>query len=127
MYMGGGSSYTAGKWFETPPSWHWDGSYPSGMGLYPPSDLYEPIRGFGYIWRNYLGAEEGPLGWATDEEKGFCLKVQPFELGVMLQSSTVEFCEDELFNWARQPSWVPLYFSLYGDGDQYGSNSWQRR
>jgi hypothetical protein len=120
MNYAGWSITWQGDWFETPPSWRWDGSNPGGVGLSPPAGLYEPIRGFGYIWRNFLGAQSGQLGWATDEEKGFCAKIQQFEQGILFHSSTVEFCQDQLFNWARDPSFTPLFFSLHRDG------AWQR-
>jgi serine/threonine-protein kinase len=120
MYLADGNDPWRGDWFETPDAWKWDGSNPDGVGLNPPPGLYEPLRGFGYIWREFLGGPSGPLGWATDEEKGFCVNIQSFEQGLMFHSSTVEFCEDQLFNWARDPSFAPLYFSLYGDG------AWQR-
>ena len=94
----------------------WDGSNPEGVGMSPPPGLYEPKRGFGWVWRNFFGGPTGSLGWATDEEKGFCAKVQPFERGTLLHSNTVEFCEDALFNWARDPSFSPLFLALYDDG-----------
>lgn len=93
----------------------WDGTEGS-IGVPPPPGLYEPRRGFGWVWRTFLAGPTGSLGWATAEEKGFCAKVQPFERGTLLHSNTVEFCEDELFNWAREPSFSPLFFALYGDG-----------
>ncbi len=34
----------------------------------PPSGLFQPIRGFGLIWRKYLGTRQR-LGWATDQER----------------------------------------------------------
>jgi hypothetical protein len=94
----------------------WDGSNPEGVGMSPPPGLYEPKRGFGWVWRTFLNGPTGPFGWATDEEKGFCAKVQPFERGTLLHSNTVEFCEDALFNWARDPSFSPLFLALYDDG-----------
>jgi hypothetical protein len=87
-----------------------------GVDMSPPPRLHEPVRGFGWLWRQYLGGPSGELGWARDHEKGFCARVQPFELGVVLKSDTVEFCRDELFNWAREPSFVPLIFSVRSDG-----------
>jgi hypothetical protein len=103
-------------WQETPAAWRWDGSDPNGVGLSPPPGLLEPVRGFGYLWRNYLGGADGQLGWATQEERGFCATIQHFESGLMFRSNTVEFCEDRLFNWATHPSFLPLLFGLYGNG-----------
>jgi hypothetical protein len=118
--MQSGSQRIAGEWWETPDYMKWDGSDPDGVGLSPPPGLYEPIRGFGWLWRTYLDGPDSQIGWATDEEKGFCATIQPFDSGLLFRSNTVEFCEDRLFNWATHPSFTPLLFSLHGDG------SWQR-
>jgi hypothetical protein len=79
----------------------------------PPPGLAAPIRGFGYAWavRDELFQR---LGWATAEEKGFCARVQSFEGGFILQSDTVEFCREQLYNQARAPDWTPLHLvALY--------------
>ena len=36
-----------------------------------PDALYEPVRGFGKVWREYYGDVRGRLGWAKEEEFGF--------------------------------------------------------
>jgi hypothetical protein len=94
----------------------WDGTNPDGVGLSPPPGLYEPKRGFGWLWRTRLDGPDSVLGWARDEEKGFCAKIQPFENGRILHSSTVQTCKDDLYNWATHPSFPPLFFALHGDG-----------
>jgi hypothetical protein len=78
-----------GTW-QTNPSWKWDGSYPEGVGMSPPPGLYEPVRGFGWLWRNHLGAADGPMGWALDKEYGFndTGQVQVFEQGLMFKGSS---------------------------------------
>jgi hypothetical protein len=116
FFFAGGSNPGTGEYLETPDEWRWDGSNPDGVGLSPPPGLYEPVRGFGYAWREFLGGPDGRLGWAREEEKGFCANIQPFERGLLLHSNKVEFCEDRQFNWAREPSFAPLFFALYGDG-----------
>jgi hypothetical protein len=120
FFFQNGTNLTRGSYQAGPDAWKWDGSYPDGIGLTPPPGLFEPVRGFGYVWRNFLGGPPSQIGWAADEEKGFCAKIQPFEQGFMFHSSMVTYCEDQYFNWATHPSFVPLYFSLYGDGN------WQR-
>ena len=66
-----GTELKEGQW-QLNPSWRrWDGTDPDGVGLNPPRGLVEPKRGFGWLWRNHLGAEDGPLGWALDKEYGF--------------------------------------------------------
>lgn len=81
----------------------------------PPPGLVAPIRGFGYAWavRDELFQR---LGWATTEEKGFCAFIQSFEGGFILQSDTVEFCREQLYNQARAPDWTPLRFVATYDG-----------
>jgi serine/threonine protein kinase len=84
-----GAELFEGKW-QTDPTWKWDGSNPDGIGLYPPPGLYEPKRGFGWLWRTHLGAADGPLGWALDKEYGFdnTGQVQAFEQGIMFKGSS---------------------------------------
>ena len=73
------------------------------------------MRGFGYIWGTYGEAAER-LGWAVDREKGFCARIQSFERGVLFRSHTVQFCEDEQYNWATHPDFDELFFAIYGAG-----------
>ncbi len=114
LYYGGGSNASAGDWTEiTEP---WDQSNPEGIGLVPPAGLYEPVRGFGWVWREFVDGPTGPLGWAREEEKGFCAKVQPLENGLLMHSNRVEYCEDELYNWATNPTFAPLFYAFYEDG-----------
>jgi len=121
LYWQGGSNPSAGNWQSAGDSWRWDGSFPDGRGLTPPAGLYEPLRGFGYVWYNFLGGPDSAIGWATDAEKGFCAKIQPFEKGVIFRSSAVEFCDAaKQFNWATNPAFAPLFFAGYDSG------SWQR-
>jgi serine/threonine protein kinase len=114
LLMQDGSNLNAGTWQLRMEKW--DGSNPAGVGLSPPAGLYEPVRGFGWLWRTHLGGPGSQLGWAREEEKGFCANVQPFESGLLFGSSTVTNCQDQLFNWATHPSFTPLLFALAGDG-----------
>jgi serine/threonine protein kinase len=115
LHFRNGTDTSAGDWRLIVDEW--DGSNPDGIGLSPPPGLYEPKRGFGWVWRTYLGGPSSQVGWAREEEKGFCAKFQPFEQGLILHSSTVEFCHEEnLYNWATNPSFSPLFFALYEDG-----------
>ena len=84
-----GAVLAQGNW-QTDPAWKWDGSYPEGIGLTPPPGLVEPKRGFGWLWRNYLNSENGPLGWALDDEYGFdnTGQAQSFEGGIMFKGSS---------------------------------------
>ncbi len=52
--------------------------------IVPPQGLYQPIRGFGKLWREQLGAEDAPVGWATAPEKGVNGSVQEWEGGLLI-------------------------------------------
>jgi hypothetical protein len=60
----------------------WDASQPTSAGLVPPAGFYEPVRGFGKVWRdNSLGST---LGWATDQETYGLATMQLFDGGEMV-------------------------------------------
>ena len=92
----------------------WDGQPAPSRGD-PPAGLRAPERGFGYAWaiRDDLFQR---LGWATDQERGFCAVIQSFDRGFILQSSAVEFCQDNLYNHARSPEWQPFLLVVTLDG-----------
>ncbi len=95
----------------------WDGQAVPSRGE-PPTGLRAPERGFGYAW----GVRDDffqRLGWAADQERGFCAVIQNFERGFMLQSSDVEFCQDNLYNHARAAEWNPLLLIVTNDGGWY--------
>ncbi len=60
-----------------------DGVDPESGGLTPPPGLYEPIRGFGKVWRDvpYVSAS---LGWATAPEVGGVGRFQIMEGGEII-------------------------------------------
>ncbi len=47
-----------------------DGEPESDPSIVPPAGLYQPIRGFGKLWRTNTGVRER-IGWATAPEQGF--------------------------------------------------------
>ncbi len=110
----GGSDPTRGDWTTGGNSWKWDGSFPDGHGLTPPAGLLEPVRGFGFVWYNYLGGEASQIGWATFEEMGICSKVQKFEQGTIWHSSTAA-CSAEYNRAVELPA--PLFFVMQNNGN----------
>ncbi len=66
-------------WFLTGNTWR-DGDSPYDPTIVPPADLYQPVRGFGNVWREQPGVREA-LGWATAEEAGFTATLQEFTGG----------------------------------------------
>jgi len=104
---------SGGSWFEVLD--RWDGSTLPDRGN-PPAGRQAPIRGFGYVWSMSDDLFQN-LGWAIDQEKGFCATVQEFEKGFLLRSSTVESCTpDGLFNHARTAAWTPLSLTAHAGG-----------
>ena len=63
------------------PAWkafgdEWDESEPeSDPSIVPPAGLYQPLRGFGLIWREEPGIRDR-LGWAVDVEVGYPTAIQ---------------------------------------------------
>jgi serine/threonine-protein kinase len=101
-----------GSWFEIPDKW--DGLSTASRGN-PPSGLRAPERGFGWVWGTRADVFKR-LGWALDQEKGYCTAVQPMERGFIFLSSRVQSCQDGLYNWATHPEFRPLFFRVAGDG-----------
>lgn len=62
----------------------WDESLPeSDPAFEPPSDnLYQPLRGFGKLWRENESVRDA-LGWAIDEEVGHVTQFQFFAGGTV--------------------------------------------
>ncbi len=99
--------YSSGGWF--PIEFGWDGGPARDRGS-PPPGLQAPQRGFGYVWSLDDEIFNG-LGWARDQEKGFCAFVQEFERGFILRSSEVASCTPEnLYNFATAGDWTPLLY-----------------
>jgi hypothetical protein len=107
--------YSNGSW--SPIEEGWDGGPMADRGA-PPPGLQAPQRGFGYVWSHSDEYFNG-LGWARDQEKGFCALVQDFEKGFMLRSTDVPSCTAEnLYNFATAGDWTPLLVAA-GDSDQW--------
>ena len=110
--------YGNGTWTEFSEQWTEGAAIPSRGN--PPTGLLAPARGFGYIWGVYDSVADG-IGWALEEEKGFCARIQSLERGLIFRSSTVKFCQGQLYNWATHPSFRQLFFAVYSDG------TWEQR
>jgi hypothetical protein len=69
----------------------WREGQPVNGGLTPPQGRFEPIRGFGKVWREGTGARvRERLGWATALEKGAEGAYQRFDRGEMYWSGAVD-------------------------------------
>jgi hypothetical protein len=49
-----------------------------------PNGLFQPVRGFGKVWRETPGVRDR-LGWATNAEQGSTGAYQRFDYGTMVQ------------------------------------------
>lgn len=69
----------------------WREGQPASGGETPPGGLYEPVRGFGKVWREGTGAKvRERLGWATAQEKGGEGAYQRFQHGEMYWSGSID-------------------------------------
>jgi hypothetical protein len=73
-----------GTWAEYEDTWE-EGQPDRDPTLVPPDGRYQPVRGFGKVWRDFLGGVDAWVGWATAEERGFDSIVQPFAQGTLLR------------------------------------------
>lgn len=76
-------------WFFTGDTWRDGLDLSEDPALVPPNGLYQPVRGFGKVWRERPGLREA-LGWATAEEQGFTAVIQEFAGGTVLQEAAGE-------------------------------------
>jgi hypothetical protein len=79
--------YNTGTYTRFADTWI-DGVDPISGGETAPSGLYEPIRGFGKIWRSDVGVRNG-LGWATQPEVGTNVTLMLFQNGQMIALPTL--------------------------------------
>jgi photosystem II stability/assembly factor-like uncharacterized protein len=73
-----------GIWEQWADTWQ-EGTPDRDPTLTPPEGLYQPVRGFGKIWREALGGPEAWIGWATAQEQSGSVIVQPFAGGLLLR------------------------------------------
>lgn len=61
-----------------------EGMPESDPAITPPENLFQPIRGFGKVWREQLGGPAAPIGWATEPEAGVNGNIQAWQNGVVV-------------------------------------------
>lgn len=61
--------YEDGSWVQFDDTWS-EGQPESDPGIVPPAGLYQPIRGFGKLWRDNAAVRD-KLGWALAPEQGY--------------------------------------------------------
>ena len=96
-----------GTWqhFAIPPSEMGEDLFEEGdeesAGLTPPAGQFEPIRGFGLVWREQLGGAEAEIGWAVAEEVGHGLTVQQFGGDIVIAAPGQLYWLAEDGTWER--------------------------
>ena len=78
--------YNNGTWQGYNDTWM-TGDPEYDPGIVAPGGYYQPIRGFGRVWRDNHIVRTG-LGWGTTEEQGFNGSSQKYEHGRMFWSPT---------------------------------------
>jgi photosystem II stability/assembly factor-like uncharacterized protein len=73
-----------GTWVAYPDMWS-EGQPDRDPALVSPSGRYQPVRGFGKVWREQLGGAAAEIGWATDQERGVNALIQRFAQGLLIQ------------------------------------------
>jgi hypothetical protein len=93
-----------GSWAAYADTWA-EGQPDRDPGLTPPEGLYQPIRGFGKVWREQLGGPDAAVGWAREVERGHTALVQRFIGGVLgrLEDGTTYALYDDEEEWQQLP------------------------
>ncbi|MBN1286824.1 MAG: hypothetical protein JXB47_15600 [Anaerolineae bacterium] len=85
----------------------WQDGMPESGGETPPEGRFEPVRGFGKIWREQAGVR-GRLGWALQPESGGPGQIQRFARGEMVYLSqagqTYIFVQGSPSTWRTNPT-----------------------
>jgi hypothetical protein len=87
VLMYGAAGNDAGTWQSFPDTFQ--AGEPESGNFAPPPDRFEPVRGFGKVWRERLGdgSTPPPIGWAIEKEQGSDqAQYQDFRGGTMFYS-----------------------------------------
>lgn len=94
----------SGRWLIFNDTWV-DGEASSDPALTPPTSLYQPIRGFGKLWRENTEVREA-LGWAVLPETGY-ITTYEYHAGGYIDATTEMYVDAPgyhlLFNQANEP------------------------
>ncbi len=81
----GGQRDDFGVWHQFADTWQDADPTPQPQKSVPPG-LFEPVRGFGKVWRNNPAIREA-LGWAVEQEWNITAAWQTYERGFALWTS----------------------------------------
>lgn len=91
----------------------WAGSAMTERRGTAPAGTQAPRNGFGFIWESD-DAVFSRLGWATADERGTCLLLQPFEQGIMVKS-VGSGCNNGLYSFGQESGFSLQYLILRYD------------
>lgn len=99
--------FNDGSWqvYDNP----WRPGEPASANLTPPADRFEPLLGFGEVWRS-LGSAGGKLGWATDAQYDGRGTAQRFQFGALIYNPV----NDRLYTMFAGQNWADVA-NLYPD------------
>ncbi len=78
--------FPEGDWYAITDTWTFDRPE-SDPSFVPPAGRFQPIRGFGKVWRENQWFRER-LGWAVEPERGATAQAQRFEHGWLLRAES---------------------------------------
>ena len=76
--------YNDGRWEGYPDRWV-EGDPADDPSISAPSNLQQPARGFGKVWRENLGGPKASLGGALEKEQGLQAQAQDWDFGTVLR------------------------------------------
>ncbi len=79
-----------------------EGQPESDPKLTPPGGRLQPVRGFGKVWREELGATGASIGWATEAERGTPGSVQDWDSGLVIRADAATFILLDDGSWRTQ-------------------------
>jgi hypothetical protein len=110
-----------GTWYPVQDRWSGAPTAGSADRGSPPPGLSAPERGFGAAWAG-SDAIFADIGWAKEQERGFCATIQQFAQGAILASNPVPYCTpDQLFNYAASGEWRHFVLATYANGTWAGT------
>jgi photosystem II stability/assembly factor-like uncharacterized protein len=79
-----------------------EGQAESDPKLTPPAGRLQPVRGFGKVWREQMGAAGASIGWAMEAERGTPGSVQEWDGGLVIRADAATFILLDDGSWRTQ-------------------------
>jgi hypothetical protein len=85
-----------------------EGEPESDPSLVPPGGLFQPIRGFGLVWRTGTSVRDR-LGWAAEKERGYDGWIQAYINGKYFSGGLIKSIDGTIYNI----TWLYQYWRTY--------------